>query len=1143
MNSANLYHSDISKALTTSLFTVVKLKCVLLSLIALLPQNNFDPNAKDLVHTIHDLKESLYKHKKTHTSKLELYYLAANFADYVFFPISGLLKQRELSDGVKVDILDILSFLIANVWVPNGKFDEKLVDQLLPVILFLIKGNSRDIENLVSTRSDEFNRSSINILSTVINLMHGYFNDEMKRLSMLGDIFSIVLSVLKGIGSTKSLEDVENILKLLRSLCVSISPDNISKVFPGTLSTIINFAISSKNLHFEALVSVIDLIRLLIVKVFSDEILKVEVHSQQLDLEKLNQRWINESNATYMKDSANVSLHGTDDKSEAWLKANATKLKISLQSFFKALYERQNNSRINKPQVTEAIMRLVGDILEYCYWSLFDEILPLCLDIVSLLCYERCYTNQGTLKNHEKQVLLLEMTDSLYYSFKQHDTTLLQKVLLAKVEDLINDKLLSIFKSSIDDRILKFLISLEVHLLLTKKLTDENTMSSLIHSLVLKLRYSLVDLSLVEEVKLNDSKTEFLKEYQGANNDFEDDNKLDDIQLPPYINANSITNTRNNTPQTRSEFSSELVLLSKNWTLEENGQETSRYFAQNISGNVEQEIEAFVSFLRGLQLLSEKSLTTLETLLLEDSEEVSVIDRAVCLWIANKYLQSSTVAKDEFKIEDFLDFGDDDNIAEEDQDDLDEMSYLLVSQSQEIISEIAPMIENLSIISSSQKERNIKEMNLKSYAIALDSLGMLSNHLPLDNYKELVLIEYLFPVFEAVTMSSNPHIQTHAKSALVKIANSYYDGSLTKLIMDNLDYLVDSLSLRLSVPGSVTPSIPGILLVILKVSGLELLFSNQLTDLISQIFVLIDSYHGYSFFVSGFFVVFEELIRQLKEKYLTASDSRQISFSNNLYKPWGLTNMDQVKALVDDSCKLVDSFEGYDRNKEYFHRKKDAPFAQLEADSDDEEEGEEETEAVEEEEKWSCIIPKNIYMLIQQVFIYGLRLLSHPSDNLKIQLLKTLTNLYPLLSLNYPLVLPIVADNWTEIISLFPQELKSEEVTVNALNLLTIIIETDNQKEDSFFSKRYLDLCTMILERFQSTRQTNELSKLKSFKTSTSERLVQALRTYLITGLNNYERIVPDITSLKIMKLVSYMGTSQVNYGKQAKNIAWVLRN
>lgn len=531
-------------------------------------------------------------------------------------------------------------------------------------------------------------------------------------------------------------------------------------------------------------------------------------------------------------------------------------------------------------------------------------------------------------------------------------------------------------------------------------------------------------------------------------------------------------------------------------------------------------------------------------MLLDDNEELSVIEKSIGLWITNKYFVSSITNKDDFKLEDYIDFGDDnESIQETDLNSTEEMSYLLVHQSQEIISEISPYLENLSVISSSVKEINKNKLNLKSYAIALDSLGLLSKNLQLYEYKQFVLIEYLFPLFEAVTLNTNSLIQTHAKSALIEIANNYYSGSLTKLIMDNLDYLVDALSLRLSVPGSLTPSIPGILLVILKVSGLELLFTNQLSDLISQIFVLIDSYHGYSLFVSGFFVVFDELIRQLKDKYLAVTDKKQITISNNLYKPWGLSNIDQVGALVDESSKLVDPFEGYDRNKEYFHRKKDAPFTQLEMDSDDEEEELEDGGETEEEDKWNCVIPKNIYMLIQQVFIYGLKLLSHPSDNLKIQLLKILIDIYSLLSLNYPLVLPIVADNWTEIIALFPKDLKSEQVTENALNFLTIIIETDNQKQDSFFSKRYLDLCTMILERFQTTKHTDELTKLQKFKTSTSERLVQALRNYLLTGLNNYERIVPDITSLRIMRLVIYMGDSSEGFGKQARNVAWVLRN
>ena len=96
----------------------------------------------------------------------------------------------------------------------------------------------------------------------------------------------------------------------------------------------------------------------------------------------------------------------------------------------------------------------------------------------------------------------------------------------------------------------------------------------------------------------------------------------------------------------------------------------------------------------------------------------------------------------------------------------------------------------------------------------------------------------------------------------------YYDGSLTKLILDNLDYLVDAISMQMTVASNLTPLLPGILIILIKIAGMQLLESNQLFDIFSDIFVILDSYHGYNQLVEGFFVVFEVLVEQVKQAFI-----------------------------------------------------------------------------------------------------------------------------------------------------------------------------------------------------------------------------------------------------------------------------------
>ena len=59
-----------------------------------------------------------------------------------------------------------------------------------------------------------------------------------------------------------------------------------------------------------------------------------------------------------------------------------------------------------------------------------------------------------------------------------------------------------------------------------------------------------------------------------------------------------------------------------------------------------------------------------------------------------------------------------------------------------------------------------------------------------------------------------------------------------------------------------------------------------------------------------------------------------------MYKPWGMSNKEQLLAFIDKSKRSDDIIEDYDPNKEYFKRKEDLPFSELDKDSDDEDDEE-----------------------------------------------------------------------------------------------------------------------------------------------------------------------------------------------------------
>lgn len=1183
-NSTQLEAQDIGgeyqKSLSSSLFAQIKPICVSLSQLTLLPSSVFRSDSERLIRTLVDLNTALNDHEKLNTQQGEFYSLLPNLADYVFFPISNLLKQSQLNDKVIEQVLDIISFLIRNSWTPNGQLNEKLLDQLLPVILYLIKGASNDIDAVIEHKSFNFKVSVSRILLAVIQGgQNEYFcTDDVKRLSMLGDISSTLLSMLKygtaNIASPEIHEFLTSLLSTMKLLFVeSISSEQLTRIFPGVTSALVNFVTQSKNLHFTILAWVIDLLRLCIVKVFSDDTLSVEVRQGDDNghsIDGLYSIW--EASKDVSVDTSTVSanvnvLANQDHLNNSWLKATSKKLKISLTAFFKTIFLDANKSKVStKSKLAESILLFVKNTFQHCFWSLFNELFALNIDILALLCYCQCFPNSGPLDQDSQINILNEMILYLGPSLAAYvNSSAARKLLRFKLEDLIDNKMALIMTSAAEEKMLQLLTSLKLHFLLLQKHKDGSLdLINLVQKQILSLNELLYesftsrDLKKVGDGKTNSSTPP--SSYGDVQQSDQSDNKFDDVELPPYVNANNVTKFRkksNNKP-TKSEFSSDLLLLGNLWSVSEwTGVTSLKYFDDNFSYLIEEQLENYLMFLSRLPGVETRNkLEILESLLLSNDSQ-SPRDLGASLWIANQFLGKHRETSHEINIEEFIDFGEDDDESSESnclQEDemVEDINYLVVSQSQNLMEKISPHLDDLSImtVSLSRNEIQRNQVNEKAYSVALDSIGFLSYHLPKEEFKESFLIDFLFPIFEALTFNSNPRIQSHARNVVLSIAKNHYRNSIADLIIENLDYLVDSLSLKLTVPGSITPALLGILIVILEASGLKLLLTNQLTDLISQIFVLIDSYHGYSVLVEGFFIFFARLVKKIKAEYLKETDLKKILFHASLYKPWGMTSMDQVKALVNETGKLYEPFENYEREKEYFHRKQDA-FS--EADSDDEEkkdsddEQDEEREEKETEGPWPSPVPKAIYFIVQRIFIYGLRLLSHPSDSLKVQLLNTLIEVYPILSTNYSLVLPLVAQNWDDIIALLPsdnsdQDISSDTVSITTVELLTLMLETDRFMNDTFLSKRFTDLWNMIHEKFKSDRTSSlEIIKVTSFKKTTNVKLLKALLKYLVTGLNNYERIIPDVTALHIMKFVAILGVPDIELGKQARNILWVI--
>ncbi|KAF4341422.1 hypothetical protein FBEOM_4670 [Fusarium beomiforme] len=120
------------------------------------------------------------------------------------------------------------------------------------------------------------------------------------------------------------------------------------------------------------------------------------------------------------------------------------------------------------------------------------------------------------------------------------------------------------------------------------------------------------------------------------------------------------------------------------------------------------------------------------------------------------------------------------------------------------------------------------------------------------------LIDVLFPIATFLG-SSNHNLQKHAIVTLNSIAASCGYANVSELIIQNVDYMVNSVSLRLN-SLDISPASINVLTMMIRLAGPRLV--PYLDDVIDSIFGALDNYHGYPIFVENLFIVLKEVVNQ-----------------------------------------------------------------------------------------------------------------------------------------------------------------------------------------------------------------------------------------------------------------------------------------
>jgi hypothetical protein len=245
----------------------------------------------------------------------------------------------------------------------------------------------------------------------------------------------------------------------------------------------------------------------------------------------------------------------------------------------------------------------------------------------------------------------------------------------------------------------------------------------------------------------------------------------------------------------------------------------------------------------------------------------------------------------------------------------------------------------------------------------------------------------------------------------------------------------------------------------------------------------------------------------------------------------------------------------YDPNETYFENDK------LDQDSDDESEGEESQEE-ETQEVWMSNVPQNTYNLAQTIFKYGFKLLSQNEGSLKLQILKTIMDVYPILCTNYrlltvqmineyPILLSLMAG--TTSLSTYQMDKYDDESLIGpALELGIEIIKQDDAIDRRSFNRQFMDGWSFL--KSHSPLFKNPTSDSVSFKernTTTELSLVhisnpklrRMYSKYILLGINCYNKSIPDVTKMEMTQFCLQQGLPEdIEYCQETKNIIWVLK-
>ncbi|KAH9884573.1 HEAT repeat protein [Xylariomycetidae sp. FL2044] len=275
------------------------------------------------------------------------------------------------------------------------------------------------------------------------------------------------------------------------------------------------------------------------------------------------------------------------------------------------------------------------------------------------------------------------------------------------------------------------------------------------------------------------------------------------------------------------------------------------------------------------------------------------------------------------------------------------------------------------------------------------------------------LIDVLYPIATFLG-SSVPQLREHAIVSLNSISASCGYSNVTDLIIDNVDYMVNSVSLRLNT-FDISPASTQVLRMMIKLTGPKLI--PYLDDVVASIFAALDNYHGYTLFVESLFSVLTEVAQQgTQSETLLLEDAKSSAVDHRKEAP--------KTTSTGDLCDILDARierrnkrkqEEFDIEEIEPHPKRPWKMNKTTDDPTDQEANEEGGDPNSEVEKPKP--PKTpTYNVLTRITNLTQHYLTSPTPTLRKSLLDLLATVCPALSPDEESFLPLVNSIWPVLI-------------------------------------------------------------------------------------------------------------------------------